>query len=170
MKLIQINAKGEASFTSQASTLPSFERLVQSSGDKSAQQLWAKYIYFMADFESPYSVFPEEERDAKIRSELLKNEGQDIPDYVKKCVGLYKELSTSESIRLLESSRLAAHKLGKYFQEVEITDDNVGKVSKSLKEVKDIIVSLNTLEEQVRKEKVAQSTHRGGGNISKREQ
>jgi hypothetical protein len=43
-------------------------------------------------------------------------------------------------------------------------------VSKSLKEVKDLIVSLNTLEEQVRKEKVAQSTHRGGGNISKREQ
>lgn len=171
MKLIQQNSRGDMSFTTQANALPSFQTLINSLKQKDELQLWAKYIFYMADYDSPYSVFPESERAVKVKKELLKDEKAKVPTGVNTCVELYRELCSTESLRLLEAAKGAVHRLTSYFNSVDISDDNVKEVMDSLKKLKDVILSLDVLNEQVKKERISDTgATRGGGSPSKREE
>jgi hypothetical protein len=76
-------------------------------------------------------------------------------------------------MRLLRSARKAADKLSQYFDNVDFEKiDKFGKpvyssrdVASNLKEIGNIVKSLSTLEEQIRKEQSNSGKIRGGGEI-----
>lgn len=140
--------------------LKPFKRLMEKDG-------WEKYIayvYHAADYTSPYAVFDEEERTERLNKDLL--DGKKPTKDVLEAITLYKELSITDSWRLLESARTAVRKLEKYFESVDLEmEDDPGKAAKdliaSLNNVGKLLGSLKDWETLIKKEKTEDKTRRG---------
>lgn len=121
---------------------------------KNAEAL-VSYIYHLCDYSSPYSIYSKDEREQRVKNDFLggKNPDKDVLNAIEK----YKELSTTESLLLLESARNAVKQLRDYFDSVDFTvSEEPGKEAKdlmqNLKSVGAIIKSLQDWEEQIKKE------------------
>ena len=142
---------------------------------KATQEL--SYIYFVHDFKSPYSIYPKDERSAKVISEFMKEADWKPDAAVRQAVDEYNEFQRTYSMRFLESARGLTDKLTSYFEEVDFheTDERgapvykATDVVKNLKEVGNIIESLDKVEEKVKKEIDTKSTIRGKKEIRDRE-
>lgn len=122
------------------------------------------YVYHMADYSSPYAVYPEEERKDKLREALLG--GKAPSKELKDAIEVYKELSSTDAIKLLESARKATNTLRNYFENLTLDDaEDPGKEAKNLMSnlnaVGKLINSLKDWEEQVKKEKRSDQTRKG---------
>lgn len=124
--------------------------------EREDSDLLFSYIYYMHDWESPYSIYEEDERYEKLKDELF--DGEDPPEIVEPAVELYNELTNTHSLKLLNSARQAVRELQKYFEEVKIMGSkNEGREAKdlmaNLKSVGEIIKSLKKWEETIKQEK-----------------
>jgi hypothetical protein len=95
--------------------------------EKFMQQL--SYIYFMYDPRSPYMYITDED---SRRKEIIKEEGlsEDFKpsDKMEKAISVYKELTTTASMRLLESMRVAVAKIGEFLEAVDLfAEDDKGR-------------------------------------------
>lgn len=125
------------------------------------------YVYYVCDFKSPYSNYPEEEREFKVRTDFMGEDWQpdeELKDLMKE----YQEMQVmnSPSLRLLYASREAVHKLAGWLKDVEYTGSNATApkdVAMTLEKVGKIIESLNKIEDKVKKEITTTSRARGGG-------
>ena len=142
---------------------------------KATQEL--SYIYFLHDFKSPYSIYPAEDRQVKVLEDFIKDPDWKPDAKVKVAEDAYNEFQMTYSMRFLESARGLADKLREYFDEVDFhaTDEN-GKPTYSakdavsnLKQVGDIIESLDKVEEKVKKEIDEKAKIRGKKVIRDRE-
>jgi hypothetical protein len=142
---------------------------------KATQEL--SYIYFVNDFKSPYSIYPEEDRRAKVLSDFIKNPDWVMDAELKIAEEEYNEFQKTYSMRFLESARGLADKLTAYFDEVDFhATDERGKPTysatdavRNLKEVGNVIESLDKVEEKVKKEIDSQTKVRGKKVIRDRE-
>ena len=154
--------------------IPEFRKIWdsdKSKGKESAQKILT-YIYFLCDFNSPYSIHPEYERKETLVKDFLKGSSKlvDTPD-VSQAIEKYKDFQQTPSMRLLESAKIACGKLSDYFTTLDFKEmDDSGRpvyqakdVAANLKAVGGIIESLNKTEEQVKKEITSSSKIRGGG-------
>ena len=144
--------------------------------DKSRTKLNAMdefaYIYYMADFNSPYANYPIKEKEKRLKLFLEKRKLK-VDDKIKEAIRKYAELQETRSIRLLQSAMIACDKLADYFENIDFTlMDDSGKliytakdVATNLANVGKIVESLNKLEEQVKKERKSSITIRGGGDV-----
>lgn len=135
------------------------------------------YIYFVYDFKSPYSIYPENERKTKVLNEFITEPDWQPDPKVLAAIDEYNEFQRTYSMRFLESARGLADKLSSYFDEVDFhqTDDN-GKplysakdAVSNLKQVGDVIASLDKVEEKVKKEVDEKAKIRGQKIIRDRE-
>ena len=129
-----------------------------------AQELGA--VYFYTDHRSPYAVYEEEDRQARIVQDLKVK----FSPKVMGAVGKYKELSETSAIKLLKSARNSITKLERYFATINLNvlDDN----GKPIYHAKDLIANLanmgkvvNGLEELeaiVKKHEQKDNPNRGG--------
>jgi Sec-independent protein translocase protein TatA len=144
--------------------LQSFKKVLDSSNGKK----YISYIYHVCDWESPYAMYPDEDKEAIVRQEL---DIKSIPKYVKQAVDKYEELNTTASMELLKSAQNAVRQLKKYFNDIKITEEeDKGKAAKdlmnNLKSVAAVIKSLKELEQLVKEDK-ERSTIRKGVEIGK---
>ena len=132
------------------------------------------YIYFLADFESPYANFPEDERMERVKIDFITKNKLKIDALVVHGVEKYKEFQSTHSMRLLKSAQAAADKMASYFNDIDFSaqsDDGkllyIAKdVATTLGNVGKIIESLDKVEEKVKKEIKTESKIRGGGKAS----
>tara|TARA_R100001126_G_C4784572_1_gene128793 strand:+ start:83 stop:580 length:498 start_codon:yes stop_codon:yes gene_type:complete len=129
-----------------------------------AQELGA--VYFYTDHRSPYAVYEEEDRLARISQDLKVK----FTPKVKGAIDKYKELSETSAIKLLKSARNSVTKLEKYFDTVNLNvlDDN----GKPIYHAKDLIANLSNmgkvvngleeLEAIVKKHEQKDNPNRGG--------
>lgn len=129
-----------------------------------AQELGA--VYFYTDHRSPYAVYEEEDRLARICQDLKVK----FTPKVKGAIDKYKELSETSAIKLLKSARSSVTKLERYFATINLNvlDDH----GKPIYHAKDLIANLanmgkvvNGLEELeaiVKKHEQKDNPNRGG--------
>jgi|JI10StandDraft_1071094.scaffolds.fasta_scaffold70734_3 hypothetical protein len=124
------------------------------------------YVYFMADYKSPYTAYPPGEREDKIKSDFIRDESWVRDDKVNAAIKKYEELQQTPTLRLLMSAKFAAEKLSEFFR---TQDPEHRNYTSNLEKLGKIIESLDKLEERVKKEETNQNRVRGGGNVLARE-
>jgi len=118
------------------------------------------YVYFLCDFRSPYTIYSEEKRVDKIKEEFIKDTNWEPDSLVLEGIDKYNKFQQTYTMKFLESARGLAEKLQKYFDEVDFSKvDEKGNLVykatdavKNLKEVGNVIESLNKVESKVKKE------------------
>lgn len=145
--------------------------------DKSKQKEQAvneiSYIVFLHDFRSPYLAYPTNEREVRIKKDYFKSADWLPDDAVKAAIAKYKELQTSPISRLLQSAMDTCDKMTDYFNGVDFKKvDHNGKpiytlkeVSSVMKDIGDIVSSLESLKEKVEREHMERGSIRGGSGI-----
>ena len=162
-----------------AVAIPPFRKLWERDKSKTKHKATQEltYIYFMYDFKSPYNIYPENDRKSRVMNDYIKTPDWKPDAEVKLAIASYNEFQRTYSMRFLESARGLADKLSSYFDEVDFhaTDDN-GKplysakdAVSNLKQVGDVIESLDKVEEKVRTEVDSKSKIRGDKAIKDRE-
>lgn len=131
------------------------------------------YVVFLCDntVKNPYRGYSEELRAEVLQLEFLKDKEPD--DAIKKAVKAMEGMMETTSSRLLKSAKVAADKLGNYFENIDFSqlDDNgkpvysARELASNLSAVGNIVKSLKVLEDQVRKEQLDSNITRGGFEI-----
>lgn len=154
--------------------VPEFKKIWDRDKSKGKDQAYKElsYVVFLCDYsiDNPYRSYSEYDREKILRTDFLEEEEPD--ELILKAVTKYKELSETVSLRLVKRALSAADTLGEYFDQVNFNDkDKMGKpiysskeLSSNLKDIGQIVKSLETLEEQLLK-KQSSSKIRGGGDI-----
>lgn len=126
-------------------------------------------IYFVYDPRSDYSYIIDE--DDRIK-EVCESNGYDIPKFSKQekeCIELYKSLTTTTSLELLRSTRVAVDKVKNFLETVDLTlvDDKgkpvytINSVTSAIKMVPQLAKDLKEAEKVLSKEIEEQGRARG---------
>lgn len=130
------------------------------------------YIVFLCDFHSPYKDLKGLEKEKLIIEDVFKDKKWQPDDDIKAAIKVYNKLQITPSMRMLQSAKLAIEKVADWFESVDLKEEDVmGKpkysandVSRNLKEIGNIVKSLNNLEKQVRLE-LEETSARGNNEI-----
>lgn len=126
-------------------------------------------IYFVYDPRSDYSYITDE--DDRIKEVCVSN-GYDIPKFnkqEKECIELYKSLTTTISLELLKSSKIAINKVRDFLESVDLSlvDDKgkpvytINSVTTALKMVPQLAKDLSDAEKALAKEIEEQGRAKG---------
>lgn len=160
--------------------IPEFKKIWDSDKTKTKEKAekLLTYIYFLCDYNSPYSIYPLYERKERLIQDFLKKDTTSLESkMVKDAIQKYKEFQETPSMKLLESAKIACGKLSDYFTTLDFKEmDDTGRpvyqakdVASNLKAVGGIIESLNKTEDQVKKEITSSTKIRGGGEAGEYE-
>lgn len=167
--------------------IPEYRILIAKDKDRFKKQALKEfaYIYFMYDYKSPYFIYEEEEREAKVRKECGLPKDWKIDSKLKNAINKYLELQetpTIKSLKAIKDSLITSSKVIKKLQQViekslkndedgedgfDITDivDNVDRLLKLSEKLPSAINSLQQLEDKVKSEQGLNKKIRGGGEI-----
>lgn len=167
---------GEVTITPEALAIPAFKALWDKDKTKSKDRAKdeIRYVLFLHDnTKSPYKDFPEYEKDKVIRTDLFKNVEWEPDETVKWACESYLKMTETPAIRLLRASKSAVDKLAIYLESVDFDKlDSNGKpysardVVFNLGNIGNLVKSLGTLEEAVRREQTENSRVQGGAEIN----
>lgn len=126
------------------------------------------YIFLMSDWKSPYANYSEEEkqRAAFIDSGL---DSSDIDSEVIAAMKKYEEIQDTRTLKLLKSAYRAVDELRNFFDTVNLQEfDEQGRpvhssniLMRNLKDLGDLVKSLESLENKVKKELEEETGIRG---------
>ena len=168
----------------EAKLIPEFKKIITNDKDRkkrNAQKHFA-YIYFMCDYRSPYSIYPEGERNQRLLKDLHIDDKCPITQFVRNGMDKYNELQRTPAITnlkaikegLLTSSKVINAMNEKISIALDLIDgDEEGDVGNIMKDVTKLlevsekipkaIDTINALEEKVKKEQANEAQIRGGG-------
>lgn len=135
------------------------------------------YVYFVCDFKSPYSIYSDIDRPAKVKEDFIKDKDWKPDAMILAAMDKYNEFQETYTMKFLKKARGGVDKLSAYFDEVNFHEvDEKGNpvykatdLSRNLKDVGNIIESLDKVENQVKKEIDTKSKIKGKKNIRGRE-
>ena len=143
---------------------------------KAIQQL--SYVYFIADYKSPYvsSLSPDALKRV-VGKDFMKDEGYKPDSKVSAAIDKYKGLQKTPSMLLLDASLQTVHNLTDYLQNVDLqerdkNDKPIYKpsdVTNSLSKIGAIVDSLNKVRANVEREILATAQLRGQRKKGNRE-
>lgn len=139
--------------------------------DKATNEI--TYIVFLSHFKSPYRDYPYYQKEEKIKQDIFDDKDWEPDELIKAAIQQYEDLQQTTNLRLLKSAKVAAEKLADYFETIDLKavgDDgkylySASDITRNLKEIGNIVKSLNALDKQVRIEQEEASSIRGGGEI-----
>ena len=131
------------------------------------------YIVYLHDFQSPYLAYSVVDREKRIKEDCFGSSKWEPDEDLKVAINKFKELQSSPILRLLQASLDCCDKMTDYLNEVDLKlRDSYGKpvytvkeVRDTMKEVGDIVSSLETIKEKVEKEQMEKGSIRGGSSI-----
>lgn len=160
MSLFDFKEKGVVVRSDMTTLIPFANILEREDSDK-----LFSYIFHLCDWKSPYAVHDDDERKKIVRQDIFADE--DLPkDVLDPAIKLYKDLTQTDSLLLLESARGAVRELRRYFEETTIAQgDSAGRNAKdliaNLKSVGDIIKSFKSWEEAIKREQDTSNIRKG---------
>jgi len=112
------------------------------------------------------------EKELLIKEDIFKNKDWKPDKEIEEAKKVYTRLQITPSMRMLQSAKIAIEKVAEWFENVDLEEeDTFGKlkysandVSRNLKEIGNIVKSLNNLEKQVRLE-LEETNARGNNEI-----
>ena len=121
--------------------IPPFKELWERDKTKTKHQATKElsYVYYVADFKSPYAIYSEYEKEHKVKQDFIKDPKW-IPDaVVLAAIDKYNEFQNTYTMRFLKSARGLCEKLQAYFDEVNFHDvDDKGKPIYNAKDGEDV--------------------------------
>jgi hypothetical protein len=175
MKLFDI-IDGKVVLNADELSIPVFKKIYDSDKTKDKQNAFNKisYIIFMYKWDSPYmSYINEDTRDKVVKSDIFGDENYKLDNITIQAVNRYKDFRHTFSLQFLERNMLGAKKLMEFYEMINWDDkDKTGKfiysdrnLAANLKEAGNILKSLDSLREQVRKEELEVNRVKGGTQV-----
>ena len=149
--------------------------------DKSKDKVIAldnfKYLYYFADFDSPYFKYLEEDRHNQIIKYCISNKEFKVTNELNLAIKEYKKLNITPSMEMLEAATSTIHKMKDYFKTVDFTklnDDgdekyNIEKIQNAIIKMPKLMEALNQAKEICLKEQTSSTKVRGNAVVGKYE-
>lgn len=178
MELFKVSPDGRVTVSPEIRLIKAFATLLKRYEVKDTNIIG--YVYHMADYRSPYAIYPEDERKEKLRHDMDLPVGWRIPLAVTRAIEKYQELTETETIRSLRLVKKSLQTSGAVVENLRTTIENTLQnpdeemdLDATLKRVNTlitlseklpkVIANIQSLEEAAKKESKGNSKIRGGG-------
>lgn len=164
--------KGEkVSLNTEDLAVPPFKEHYNRAKDKSLALKEIEYVVWLNKWNTPYEAYPLEDRASVVAKDVFGDEKYTPTEEVKMLERRFLEFQETPGTRLLAASKAAAEgimaTLKDYSRSMDI--DTAKKASSILKDVGNIIKSLDLAEKQARAEQAESGRVKGGGVIGRYE-
>jgi hypothetical protein len=152
--------------------IPPFKDHYNNAVDKQQALKEIEYVIWRYKWNTPYEAYPEKERSQRVAIDIFKDEKYTPSAEVKELIKRFNELQETPGTRLLQASQTAAEGLITALNDYSSTSmdiDTAIKVSRILKDVGNIVKSLDTAMRQARAEQAESGRVKGGGVIGRYE-
>lgn len=154
-------------FSTQDLAIPPFKDFYNNAKDKNLAKKQLEYVIWRYKWNTPYEAYPENERSERVALDVFGAKYE--PDAsVKELIKRFNEFQETPSTRLLGASQNAAEGLIQALNEYstgEMDIDTAIKVTRILKDVGNIVKSLDIAMKQAKAEQLDSGKVKGGGII-----
>jgi hypothetical protein len=148
--------------------IPPFKEYYNSATNKEVALKDIEYIVWVYKWDSPYKAYPEDQRKQKVKQDVYGDENHILDTSVEALSRRFKEFQETPGTRLLSASEHAAEGLIRTLNELsaeEVDIDTAIKITKILKDIGNIVKSLDLAQKQAKLETADQGTVKGGGKL-----
>lgn len=161
---------GKISLNTEDLAIPPFKNYYNEAKDKSLALKEIEYIIWLHKWNTPYEAYPLETRASVVAKDLFGNEKYEPTAEVKELARRFLEFQETPGTRLLSASQTAAEgliaALNDYSQG-NMDIDTAIKVTRILKDVGNIVKSLDIAMKQAKAEQLETGKIKGGGIIGR---
>ena len=156
------------SITADSLAIPPFKEHYEKAKDKSQALKEIEYIIWLYKWNTPYEAYPLEQRPSIVAKDVFKDEKYIPSEEVKQLAKRFNEFQETPGTRLLSASQTAAEGLIAALNDYSrglMDIDTAIKVTRILKDVGNIVKSLDIAMKQAKAEQVESGRIKGGGII-----
>lgn len=125
-----------------------------------------KYIWFFADFGSPYFIHPEKERHRMIVDDVIKDTNFKADKAIQKGIEKYTELHLTPAMRMLDAANSVIFKMESFFRNVDFgKEDDPEMIQKMMIAMPKTVAALNDAKKQCLTESLSGSRVRGNADL-----
>ena len=134
--------------------IPEFKALWDRDKTKEKDQATKElsYVFFLEDFNSPYSVIPEHLRGTTVKEDFMKDKSWSEDDMITVARKKYRLLSETPTIRFVKSVRNVIDRMTDYLNTVEIDSKSFKGVQDSIDKVGKTLAGYTKIEDAAKKE------------------
>lgn len=148
--------------------IPPFRDHYNGAKDKAEALKEIEYVVWLYKWNTPYEAYPIQQRASVVAKDVFKDDKYQPSDAVKELIRRFNEFQETPGTRLLSASQTAAEgliaTLRDYSSRPMDIDDAI-KVSKILKDVGNMVKSLDIAMKQAKAEQLDSGRVKGGGTI-----
>ena len=148
--------------------IPPFKDHYNNAKDKSLALKEIEYVVWLYKWNTPYEAYPEKEREKKVRADVFGGTEWTPNDSVIELANRFVEFQQTPGTRLLHASRTAADSLTEslnMYSGSGMDIDTAIKVTRILKDVGNIVKSLDIAMKQAKAEQADAGRVKGGGQL-----
>lgn len=148
--------------------IPPFKDYYNNAKDKSQALKEIEYVVWLHRWNTPYEAYPANERASIVAKDVFKNKDYIPSEEVKELEQRFQEFQETPGTRLLSASQMAAEGLIAAlndYSSVAMDIDTAIKVTRILKDVGNIVKSLDIAMKQAKAEQLETGKVKGGGII-----
>ena len=148
--------------------IPPFKEHYNNAKDKSKALKEIEYVIWLHNWNTPYEAYPANERPLIVAKDVFKDEKYVPSEEVKELARRFNQFQETPGTRLLNASQTAAEGLIAALNDYSsgsMDIDTAIKVTRILKDVGNIVKSLDIAMKQAKAEQVEAGRVKGGGTI-----
>lgn len=148
--------------------IPPFQQHYNESIDKARALKEIEYVVWLYKWNTPYEAYPEKDRPSVVAKDVLQDPNYIPTDKVKSLIERFKEFQETPGTRLLSASQTAAEGLIQAltdYSKGSMDIDTAIKITRILKDVGNIVKSLDIAMKQAKMEQLETGKIKGGGTI-----
>lgn len=148
--------------------IPPFKEYFNGASDKQLALKEIEYVIWLYKWNTPYEAYPEKERTKRVAKDVFHDEKWTASICVQELANRFIEFQETPGTRLLQASRTAADSLTEAlstYSENGMDIDTAIKVTRILKDVGNIVKSLDTAMKQAKAEQADAGRVKGGGQL-----
>lgn len=148
--------------------IPPFKDHYNNAKDKSKALKEMEYVIWLHKWNTPYTAYPADQRPRVVAKDVFKDENYIPSEEVKELEKRFNEFQETPGTRLLTASQTAAEGLIAAlndYSSAAMDIDTAIKVTRILKDVGNIVKSLDIAMKQAKAEQVEAGRVKGGGTI-----
>lgn len=148
--------------------IPPFKEHYNNAKDKTQALKEMEYVIWLHRWNTPYEAYPADKRPSIVAKDVFKDENYIPSEEVKELARRFMEFQETPGTRLLNASQTAAEGLIAAlndYSSVSMDIDTAIKVTRILKDVGNIVKSLDIAMKQAKAEQAETGRIKGGGTI-----